>query len=69
MNYPNVTLMSANRLFSGVGRLLVAGQQNLFGEWSIVDTDVAVMINRLALHGDLAVTIIKKRRLRTSKDY
>lgn len=44
--------ISANRLFSGVGRLLVAGQQNLFGEWSIVDTDVAVMINRLALHGD-----------------
>lgn len=26
--------------------------QNLFGEWCIADTDLALMINRLALHGD-----------------
>ena len=43
---------AARKLFDGVGQLLQAGQQNLFGEWSIADTDLAVMINRLALHGD-----------------
>lgn len=43
---------SAQKLFDGVELLLKEGQQNLFGEWSIADTDLAVMINRLALHGD-----------------
>lgn len=43
---------SAQKLFDGVAQLLTTGQQNLFGEWSIADTDLAVMINRLALHGD-----------------
>lgn len=43
---------SAQKLFEGVAQLLTTGQQNLFGEWSIADTDLAVMINRLALHGD-----------------
>ncbi|CCG87848.1 glutathione transferase [Erwinia piriflorinigrans] len=40
------------RLIEAVDRLLPAEQQNLFGEWSIADTDLAVMLNRLALHGD-----------------
>lgn len=44
---------AANKLISAVQRLLPDGQQNLFGEWSIADTDLAVMINRLALHGDM----------------
>ncbi|WP_158783678.1 glutathione transferase [Pantoea sp. BAV 3049] len=43
---------SAAKLIAAVERLLSAGQQNLFGEWSIADTDLAVMINRLVLHGD-----------------
>jgi len=43
---------AANKLIAAVQRLLPEGQQNLFGEWSIADTDLAVMINRLALHGD-----------------
>ncbi|QKJ87949.1 Glutathione S-transferase [Paramixta manurensis] len=43
---------SADKLIAGAGHLLSAGQQNLFGEWSIADTDLAVMLNRLALHGD-----------------
>lgn len=43
---------AAEKLISAVQRLLPEGQQNLFGEWSIADTDLAVMINRLALHGD-----------------
>ncbi|MDF7659359.1 glutathione transferase [Erwiniaceae bacterium L1_54_6] len=43
---------AAQKLITAVLRLLPDGQQNLFGEWSIADTDLAVMINRLALHGD-----------------
>lgn len=43
---------SANKLISAVEKLLPSCQQNLFGEWSIADTDLAIMINRLALHGD-----------------
>lgn len=32
--------------------LLALGQPNLFGEWCIADTDLALMINRTVLHGD-----------------
>nr|WP_024965179.1 glutathione transferase [Pantoea sp. IMH] len=42
----------AGKLIAGVERLLPENQQNLFGEWSVADTDLAVMINRLVLHGD-----------------
>lgn len=40
------------KLVVAAQRLLPDGQQNLFGEWSIADTDLAIMLNRLALHGD-----------------
>ena len=43
---------SAAQLIAAVERLLPAGQQNLFGEWSIADTDLALMLNRLVIHGD-----------------
>ncbi len=43
---------SVDKLVAAVQRLLLEGQQNLFGEWSIADTDLAVMLNRLVLHGD-----------------
>ncbi|MBP0598440.1 glutathione transferase [Herbaspirillum sp. LeCh32-8] len=39
------------KLVSAVQTVL-AGKDNLFGEWCIADTDLAVMLNRLALHGD-----------------
>ena len=45
-------LCAAEQLIAAVERLLPVGQQNLFGEWSIADTDLAVMLNRLVLHGD-----------------
>ena len=32
--------------------LLAHGGQNLFGEWSIADADLALMLNRLVLNGD-----------------
>lgn len=43
---------AAEKLVAASLQLLPDGQQNLFGEWSIADTDLAVMLNRLALHGD-----------------
>ncbi|BBL29941.1 MULTISPECIES: glutathione transferase [Pantoea] len=43
---------AAEKLIAAVQRLLPERQQNLFGEWCIADTDLAVMLNRLALHGD-----------------
>lgn len=43
---------SANRLISGLERLLSDGRKNLFSEWCITDTDLALMLNRLVLNGD-----------------
>lgn len=42
----------ADSLFSLAQSLLAPGQQNLFGEWCIADSDLALMLNRLAMHGD-----------------
>lgn len=42
----------AQRLIGAVETLLPEGQQNLFGEWCIADTDLALMVNRLILNGD-----------------
>ena len=43
-------LAAAQSLYYVVETLLPEGQQNLFGEWSIADTDLALMLNRLVLH-------------------
>lgn len=43
---------AAETLIAAAERLLPEGQQNLFGEWTLADTDFAVMLNRLVLHGD-----------------
>lgn len=43
---------SAEKLFAAVNWLLEDGSDNLFGEWCIADTDLALMINRLLLNGD-----------------
>lgn len=43
---------SADKLFAIAGALLAHGKPNLFGEWCIADTDLALMINRLVLNGD-----------------
>ncbi|WP_434669943.1 glutathione transferase [Klebsiella sp. B345] len=42
----------ASRLFDAAGALLAHGGNNLFGEWSLADTDLALMLNRLVLNGD-----------------
>ncbi|HSI45415.1 MAG TPA: glutathione transferase [Methylophilus sp.] len=43
---------AANKLLHAAAQLLQPGQTHLFGDWSIADTDLAVMINRLVLAGD-----------------
>ena len=43
---------AAQKLISAAQALLVGNPANLFGEWSIADVDLAVMLNRLILNGD-----------------
>ncbi|MFZ6861311.1 glutathione transferase [Undibacterium sp. Ji67W] len=43
-------LAVAQNLYFVVETLLPVGQQNLFGEWSIADTDLALMLHRLVQH-------------------
>ncbi|NUT74525.1 glutathione transferase [Pseudomonas sp. C1C7] len=43
---------AAERLFFVADRLLEEGAENLFGNWSIADTDLAIMLNRLVANGD-----------------
>jgi glutathione S-transferase len=43
---------SAEKLFSAAESLLPADSENLFGQWSIADVDLALMLNRLVLGGD-----------------
>jgi len=43
---------AATKLFTGVEALLPPGATHLFGEWSIADTDLALMLNRLVRNGD-----------------
>lgn len=43
---------AAGRLADAAGALLAHGGPNLFGDWCIADTDLAVMLNRLVLNDD-----------------
>jgi len=43
---------AAARLFAAGIELLGDGREHLFGRWSIADTDLALMLNRLVLNGD-----------------
>ncbi|MFP3606726.1 glutathione transferase [Paraburkholderia sp. SIMBA_053] len=44
--------MAVQKLYFAVGQLLSQDASNLFGEWCIADTDLAVMLNRLVMNGD-----------------
>ena len=44
--------IAAEKLMTTALNYLPEGQNNLFGEWSIADSDLAVMLNRLILNGD-----------------
>jgi glutathione S-transferase len=43
---------AVDRLFFVAERLLEQGADHLFGHWSIADTDLAIMLNRLVANGD-----------------
>ncbi|MFC0228220.1 glutathione transferase [Serratia aquatilis] len=43
---------AAKKLIAAAESLLSHGQDHLFGTWSIADTDLALMLNRLVMHGD-----------------
>jgi glutathione S-transferase len=43
---------AAAKLYSAALALLTDKSANLFGEWSIADVDLAMMLNRLLAHGD-----------------
>lgn len=43
---------SAQKLFSAAESLLPRGSENLCGQWSIADVDLALMLNRLVMNGD-----------------
>jgi glutathione S-transferase len=43
---------AVGRLFFVADRLLEEGADHLFGDWSIADTDLAIMLNRLLANGD-----------------
>jgi glutathione S-transferase len=45
-------LAAVDRLFFVADRLLEGGAEHLFGDWSIADTDLAIMLNRLVANGD-----------------
>lgn len=48
------------KLFAAAEALLSDGREHLFGEWSIADTDLALMLNRLVLNGDEVPPALKR---------
>ena len=43
---------SSRKLCAAASELLSHGGENLFGEWSIADVDLTLMLNRLIMNGD-----------------
>lgn len=43
---------ASGKLFAAVEQWLPEGQDNLFGDWCIADSDLALMLNRLVRNGD-----------------
>jgi glutathione S-transferase len=43
---------SARKLIEVAGRVIRAGESNLFAEWSTVDAELAFAIHRLTVNGD-----------------
>ena len=43
---------AAHKLFAAALQLLEGRTENLFGDWSIADVDLAMMLQRLVAHGD-----------------
>ncbi len=47
-----VAQAAAQKLFFAADALLKPNAENLFGDWSVADVDLALMLNRLVLNGD-----------------
>jgi glutathione S-transferase len=45
-------LLSSRKLCAAACELLGHGGENLFGDWSIADVDLALMLHRLVINGD-----------------
>lgn len=45
-------IAATEKLFAAAERLLGEGNDHLFGDWCIADTDLALMLNRLVANGD-----------------
>jgi glutathione S-transferase len=43
---------ATHKLYAAALQLLEGSAENLFGEWSIADVDLAMMLQRLVAHGD-----------------
>jgi glutathione S-transferase len=43
---------ATHKLYGAALQLLEGRAENLFGEWSIADVDLAMMLQRLVAHGD-----------------
>jgi len=50
--------MAADMLFQAAQALLTGGTEHLFGQWSIADVDLALMLNRLILNGDAVPQVL-----------
>jgi glutathione S-transferase len=50
---------SAEKLIAAADQLVPEGAGNIFGDWCIADTDLAVMLNRLILNGDAVPSRLK----------
>jgi len=48
----NSAQVAADKLFKAAERFLPESGQTLFGQWSIADTELALMLNRLIFAGD-----------------
>ncbi|ASW03388.1 glutathione transferase [Paraburkholderia aromaticivorans] len=44
--------LAVQKLYFAADRLLPENASNLFGDWCIADTDLALMLNRLVMNGD-----------------
>ncbi|MFM0687824.1 glutathione transferase [Paraburkholderia strydomiana] len=44
--------LAVEKLYFAADRLLSQNASNLFGDWCIADTDLALMLNRLVMNGD-----------------
>jgi len=48
----------AGKLFSAAQTMLSNASDNMFNEWCVADLDLAMMLNRLILHGDAVPSLL-----------